>query len=383
MPWWPAAPPPPPACAHARPSSCATPATRLAATPPQPVATTGLIVRLRLDEGHGEEVANSAPGANPATYRTTNTPPLWGEDWVHGSALRMELSTRLELGGLGDFEKDQPYSLGGWFQCRTEPGNSGDGDGSLLARMAAPTNGFRGWDIFYAADTFHAHLISTWPGDALKISATGKYPRGRWHHVFVTYDGSSKAAGLRLYVNGEAVATQVVNDSLKGSTRTPVPTQLGRREAGDEMRQARYQDLRIYARALSPEEVARLPYEDLAAEWAARDPATWTPDQRHTVLTWYLDRKDPEAAAARKDIAAADAELERPDRQGPHHDDRPSRSDRQPAVLHPRPRRTQRPRRPRLPRHAPLPARRLQRRPRPPRPRRLDPLGGPTRSPPA
>ena len=285
------------------------PAARLAATPPQAVATTGLIVRLRLDEGRGEEVANSAPGANPATYRTTNTPPLWGEDWVHGSALRMELSTRLELGDLGNFEKDQPYSLGGWFQCRTEPGNSGDGEGSLLARMDAPAQGYRGWDILYAAETFHTHLIANWSGDALKVSATDKYPRGRWHHVFVTYDGSGKAAGLRLYVNGEAVATKVENDTLKGSTRTPVPTQLGRRAAGDEMRQARYQDIRIYTRTLTPEEVARLPYEDLAAEWAMRDPATWTPDQRHTVLTWYLDRVDAEAAAARKEIAAADAEL--------------------------------------------------------------------------
>ena len=39
---------------------------------------------------------------------------------------------------------------------------------------------------------------------------------GDWYHVALTYDGSGKAAGLRLFVDGEPARVDVVGDSLTG-----------------------------------------------------------------------------------------------------------------------------------------------------------------------
>ena len=47
-------------------------------------------------------------------------------------------------------------------------------------------------------------------------------------HVFFTYDGSGKASGVRIYVDGAPVTTRVVSDSLGHATiRTQAPMQLG------------------------------------------------------------------------------------------------------------------------------------------------------------
>ena len=39
-------------------------------------------------------------------------------------------------------------------------------------------------------------------------------PANAWHHSTVTYDGSSHAAGVQLYVNGQAADLEVVRDRL-------------------------------------------------------------------------------------------------------------------------------------------------------------------------
>ena len=75
---------------------------------------------------------------------------------------------------------------------------------------------------------------------------------GQWKHIFFTYDGSGRASGIKIYVNGRPVETHVVADTLAGATiRTQAPMQLGwRYPDADPAKQTRYQDIRLYARAL-------------------------------------------------------------------------------------------------------------------------------------
>ena len=57
-------------------------------------------------------------------------------------------------------------------------------------------------------------LIHFWPGNAIKVRTKDKLPLNAWTHVGVTYDGSSRAAGLKLFVNGQPAATEVEKDKL-------------------------------------------------------------------------------------------------------------------------------------------------------------------------
>ena len=67
------------------------------------------MLRLRLDEGGGEVLKNSAPNANPQTVSTGKFKPQWGETTWLWPDFRMDTSTRVMLGQTGDFEGNQAF----------------------------------------------------------------------------------------------------------------------------------------------------------------------------------------------------------------------------------------------------------------------------------
>ncbi len=296
-------------------------------SPAQPVSTDKLLLRLRLDEGGGEQLKNSAPQANPKSFAIGKFKPQWGETTWLWPDMRMDTSTRIELGQIGDFEWNQPFSSGGWFMLRSAPNfTSSKVAGALISKMDA-TQHDRGWDLAAENGTVRVELVDQSPKEqpapekpkkgapkdkkpkveppkvatpkdltpmrAIKVSTVTPLPtNGQWDHLFFTYDGSGRAAGVRIYVNGEPVATKVISDTLARNTmRTSAPLQLGRR-APDEQpaRDTRYQDLRLYSRLLTAEEAKRLPFEDYVSEITSKPVDRWDRDQWHAVTEFIRQR---------------------------------------------------------------------------------------------
>lgn len=151
----------------------------------------------------------------------------------------------------GDFEKDQKFSYGAWVYLAKGR------DGSVFARMD-DTNGFRGWDLWLEGGKPGTHIVSKWPDDALKVVANKAIDAKRWTHVFVTYDGSTKAAGVKIYIDGENQALSIQSDKLTNTTRTTVPFKIGQRNTTAPVETAGIQDIRIYDRVLEPAEIKSL-----------------------------------------------------------------------------------------------------------------------------
>jgi hypothetical protein len=57
-------------------------------------------------------------------------------------------------------------------------------------------------------------LCRFWPGNGMRIRAARAISPGVWCNIACTYDGSSRAAGMRLYINGEPVECEVIRDNL-------------------------------------------------------------------------------------------------------------------------------------------------------------------------
>ncbi len=250
---------------------------------PRAVPDDALEIRLRLDEGTGEIVKNSAHGAKSASFTADTNPILWNESVWLWPAMRLDLAGKLPLPGEGDFEADEAFSVGLWTRLRQTTGGANSGNGALLAKMGGPQDvAHRGWDLFIDGDKLVVHIIHQWPERAIRVETPG-IPRGQWVHVGVSYDGSAKAEGVKLFVNGESRPVTVTHDSLEpGQTiRNDFTLQLGRRNDDNLLRETAYQDLRIYRRKLKPQEAARLPFEDPAAEILAAEPdvGAWSPVQ--------------------------------------------------------------------------------------------------------
>ena len=213
----------------------------------QDVPSAGLVAHLALNEGAGVEV--KAGGGADVKVAVTG-PVDWKADGKLGPAPVLSSAASFEIGAAGDFEKNQSFSYGAWVRV-----GSAGGAGAILARMDQ-TAGHRGWDLWQDGGNFAVHIASAWPQDALKVATRRPAVRaGQWQHLFVTYDGSGRASGVRLYLNGEPQELKVEMDALKGSIKTATPTRIGRRSVSQAFEGGSVQDVRIYGRKLVPTEV--------------------------------------------------------------------------------------------------------------------------------
>ena len=70
-------------------------------------------------------------------------------------------------------------------------------------------DGYRGYDLLIDNARVVVHLVHAWPADALKVATREPLPRDAWTHVFVTHDGSGKASGLKVFLNGKPADLEV------------------------------------------------------------------------------------------------------------------------------------------------------------------------------
>jgi len=206
---------------------------------------------------------------------------------------------------VGDFEKDQPFSFGAWVKLPKE----GAG-GAIVGRMDDGKN-FQGWDFWVEGKRVGSHVIHAWPDNALKVVTKNEIPTDVWTHVFISHDGSGKASGSKIYVNGRLQELSVAADKLTESIRTEVPLKLGQRDASSVLSdKVGVSDLRVYGRALDPAEVVDLAGISRALPVLAK-PANQRPAAEIDALfAWWTESRDPASIEARAKLAALEQERE-------------------------------------------------------------------------
>jgi hypothetical protein len=207
----------------------------------------------------------------------------------------------LELAEAGDYERDKGFSFGAWVRP-TKRNQSG----AILARMD-DKNDYRGWDLWLEGNTVGSHIVHKWPDDALKTVTTTQLKPNVWTHIFVTYDGSSKAGGVKVYFDGVAQPTKAASDALKGTIRTDVPLKVGQRHTTSRtLDETLIHDLRAYGRTLSPDEVRLLSGATRAYDLVAKPAKDRTPAEVDETFAWWLGAFDGPA----KDLLAKLGKLE-------------------------------------------------------------------------
>jgi hypothetical protein len=74
----------------------------------------------------------------------------------------------------------------------------------------------------------------------------------------VTYDGSSRAAGLRIFLNGKPAPVQIVRDGLKRDFRIGKALEFGARGRDFGLRGGALDEIHVFKRAITPVEAAHL-----------------------------------------------------------------------------------------------------------------------------
>lgn len=167
-------------------------------------------------------------------------------------------------------------------------------------------NNFRGWDLWYENGKFGCHIINSWPSNAIKVFTNASFNPNIWHHVFVTYDGSSKAAGVKVYVNGIPQATTVLNNNLSQTIRTKVPFKIGTRDNDSPINRITLADIRFYDRAIAANEVHGLGPIDKLAQILAKPADKRSKEDANELFDWWVGNMD----TASKDLAALVTKLD-------------------------------------------------------------------------
>ncbi|BCS35377.1 hypothetical protein TBR22_A46040 [Luteitalea sp. TBR-22] len=134
-----------------------------------------------------------------------------------GSAVRLVGDSQIDLGGrdekFGFFERNEPFSFALWL--RRDKDKVG---GPIVTRSGAVMNGHRGYELILRPDgTLTAGLHHVAPDNSLELETLDPFKVGTWYHVAVTYDGSSRGPGLRLYIDGAPARTRLMTDNLARS----------------------------------------------------------------------------------------------------------------------------------------------------------------------
>lgn len=265
-----------------------------------PLAPSGLISHLPLD-----------------TFEKNLTPDLAGnttDSHLHGKAkaignakfnggLKIEGNGFVEVKSFKDPQWNKPFSYGCWV--KTANGNQ---NGAVFAKMDE-ANAYRGFDLWLQGGKPGAHIIHKWQDNAVKVVGKKKLTANKWQHLFITYDGSGRAAGTRVFLNGEKLEHTVEADGLTATIATDKPLRLGRRFNTSITNGVEIDDVRFYDRELTAVEVQSLFGSDTITPLLAIAAGDRTPAQTKTLFDHYLHSLDKPYQALGKEKDKVNGEI--------------------------------------------------------------------------
>ena len=240
-----------------------------------------------LDERNGEDFANTADPKRPAKSNAKNT-LVAGH---RGQALAFTGDDPLALGNHGVANCEDAFTVACWLK-----------PGAVTKRAVVFHNsegydpGYNGFELLLEDGKLRWQASREWPGNCISVRSVMDLPVNEWTHVVVSYDGSSRAAGLNLSINGGKAPVEIVRDQLVKNCGSASAFTFGERVRDSGFRGGAVDDISIFTRPLSPLEVGALYRNQPLAETIAATPH----DQAGlaALRSYYMSAVDPEVRSA-------------------------------------------------------------------------------------
>ncbi len=229
-------------------------------------------------------------------------------DGYKSKGLKMDGDAWLDTDTIGVFKREQPFSIGLWINV---PEALKEG---VIFHKNTGTRlySYKGYHLNIRDNKLEGMLAHTWPDNAIVNVSVEEIPKEEWIHLMMTYDGSSRASGLKLYLNGKVFKTETEFDNLykdivfqkpegKPFDKTEEPgLQVGARWRGKGIGGAIVDELVVYNRELAPVEVMMIgnPDElDMLAE-----STTLTTQQKTWLSEYYFKTISRDYQLSLKDL---------------------------------------------------------------------------------
>jgi hypothetical protein len=252
----------------------------------------GLVAHYPLDASFADSSGHYHDG------RTLSGIPVFNDGPV-GNCAELGGEAHVIFGNIANFERGDAFGLALWVDSEAVKENV------ILEKLSDPQQR-RGYELAFDDSVVlprlrrGAHLrfrmAHHWPDDAIEVR-TKELLKRDFVHVALDYDGSGKAAGIKIFVDGKPAEVEIVRDSLSGSIRTDTPLEIGNKELGHAFR-GRLDDFRIYSRELAPAEIAQLANDEPARVSLYMSAGQRSKDQKKALRGYFLTHDAPEPLRA-------------------------------------------------------------------------------------
>ena len=227
----------------------------LTARAAKPIAAPAPISRLTFDSVAAEKTPDAVL---PQPAELKDGPVL------QGTHLRFSGDNSVVHPGLRTFARTDEFSIAVRLQATERQDRA-----VVLHQSRAWTDaGSRGFELTLDQGRVFFGLVHFWPGNAIAVRSRQPLPLNAWSSLTLTYDGSSRAGGLRVYLDGQPLATDVVRDRLykditydkaAGDNVAEQPRlTIGARFRDSGFKNGLIDDLQFFDRALTQAEVLAL-----------------------------------------------------------------------------------------------------------------------------
>jgi len=245
-----------------------------------PGPPTDVLTAWPLDLAAGQQVVDRSAGKQHGT--------LHGEavyiPGKYGEALLFDGAKYVEAAGAGAFDTADRFTLSCWVFPTSR---------DQLAILSRGETGAeeRGYQVQLDDSLLVVKLVNQPRISLVNLATREPLSLNSWHHVAVTSDGTGKAAGVSVYVDGELRQVQVRSDSLNGSITTSGAFLIGAHDRKLAFR-GMIDDVRIYRRTLGGDEVGRLAGGNPIREIIDIAAGDRTRAQAEQLRTYFLEHHD-------------------------------------------------------------------------------------------
>ena len=202
----------------------------------------------KIDFKESNEFKQVAPIVHHPFEKTTKKEKFINLDGIIGSKIEKEVELvqgkiglaakfdnqydKIDLTNLDPFEIYDPFSISIWVnpKQRSVKGTTM----TIIGNAAGKPEVYKGWDVHIDADgRISSRLTNVAPNNYIQVRTGDSIPLGKWTHILMTYDGSTKATGLNIYINGQETAQDIEYDRLSKSI---IPRAKGNLVVGKSLR---------------------------------------------------------------------------------------------------------------------------------------------------
>jgi hypothetical protein len=192
---------------------------------------------------------------------------------TNSGALAFDAGSWVTAGQGIAFDTSSPFSATAWINGPQAQ------DSAIVGRMRQG-NGYTGWELHVGTPAggsgpgkLNVWLINNFGSSYIQVNSPRITLDDTWHHVAFTYDGSGKAAGVKIYVDGQDATGEAAADNLN-ATILPEDAELtlGSRQSGANHNfRGSLSEVSVWGAALTPGNIVYIYKQGIPAQLPAAE----------------------------------------------------------------------------------------------------------------